>query len=75
MALALRPVNFCFHDRGYLARFSRQLSTAATDPGMSTALCSVGRLEALLTTSYGMTSFCDLCLLYELGIDALLFLP
>jgi hypothetical protein len=30
-----------------LARFSHQVSTAAADPGMSTALRSVGRLNVL----------------------------
>ena len=32
-----------------LARISRQLSTAAADPGMSAALRSAGRLDALST--------------------------
>jgi hypothetical protein len=33
-----------------LARISHQLSTAAADPGMSTALRSVGRLDVLSST-------------------------
>jgi len=35
---------------GYLARISRQLSTAAADPGMSTELRPVGLLDVLLST-------------------------
>jgi hypothetical protein len=34
----------------HLARISHQLSAAATDPGMSTALRSVGRLDVLSST-------------------------
>ncbi len=36
-----------------LTRISHQLSTAATDPGMSTALRSVGLLDVLSNTSAG----------------------
>ncbi len=36
-----------------LARISHQLSTAATDPRMSTALRSVGLLDVLSSTSAG----------------------
>ncbi len=36
-----------------LTRISHQLSTAATDPGMSTALRSVGLLDVLSSTSAG----------------------
>ncbi len=36
-----------------LARISHGLSTAAADPGMSTALRSVGLLDVLLSTSAG----------------------
>ena len=35
---------------GALTRFSHGLSTAAADPGMSTALCSVGFLDVLSST-------------------------
>jgi hypothetical protein len=35
---------------GLLARISHQLSTAAADPGMSTALHSVGLFDVLLST-------------------------
>ena len=35
---------------GVLARISHQLSTAAADPGMSTALRSVGLLDVLSST-------------------------
>jgi hypothetical protein len=37
-----------------LARISHQLSTAAADPGMSTALRSVGRLDVLSNISAGL---------------------
>ena len=36
-----------------LARISHRLSTAAADPGMSTALRSVGLLDVLSSTSAG----------------------
>ncbi len=36
-----------------LTRISHQLSTSATDPGMSTALRSVGLLDVLSSTSAG----------------------
>ena len=36
-----------------LTRISHQLSTAAADPGMSTALRSVGLLDILLSMSVG----------------------
>ena len=36
-----------------LARISHQISTAAADPGMSTALRSVGLLDVLSSTSAG----------------------
>ena len=36
-----------------LARISQQIPTAASDPGMSTALRSVGLLDVLFSTSAG----------------------
>ena len=40
-------------NHGLLARISHQIPTAAADPGMSTALRSVGLLDVLSSTSAG----------------------
>jgi hypothetical protein len=52
-----------------LARISHQLSAAATDPGMSTALRSVGRLDALSGTPAASSRRAP-CGYYPLGPSA-----
>jgi hypothetical protein len=44
---------YCFRDTAQLTRVSHQLSTAEADPGMSTALRSVGLLDVLSSTPAG----------------------
>jgi hypothetical protein len=45
-----QPPTQASQSRSLLARSSHQRSTAAADPGMSTALRSVGLLDVLLST-------------------------